>query len=92
MNRYWLLCLVFSAMQAFPLAAQEPKSPAPPEGPRARGPAAPARPAAPPAAGELKKYDDVVTKDFVTQAGRGRQRPWRKQLGWRGLGGRSRSV
>ncbi len=69
MNRYWLLCLVFSAMQAFPLAAQEPKSPAPPEGPRARGPAAPARPAAPPAAGELKKYDDVVTKDFVTQAG-----------------------
>jgi len=72
MKRNCLAILVLGATQLLPVLAQDPKPPGPPDGPRGRGPASgarPAGPAAPAAPGELKKYDDVITKDYVTQAG-----------------------
>lgn len=70
MKRHLLAVPILGAALAFSVAAQDQR---PSEGPKGKGlgmgPKTGAPPAAASAPAELKKYDDVITKDFVTQAG-----------------------
>jgi len=72
MKSYRLVLCAWGAMTALQAFAQEAPKPGPgrPARPMGPGASAPATPGAkPPVAGEPKKYDDVVTKDFITMAG-----------------------
>ena len=72
MKSYRLVLCAWGAMTALQAFAQEAPKPGPgrPARPMGPGASAPATPGAkPPVAGEPKKYDDVVTKDFTTMAG-----------------------
>lgn len=54
---------------AGPGRTQDPPAPKSKEPPAAKTPTPPPAAKAPPKPGELKKYDDVITKEFVTQPG-----------------------